>query len=154
MRQIQPLCNLLPSLASLSQASLEGIFYLNCICHQSHRRPGCWWPALPGPPCSPTPPSPQQTPRPHSSPTRPHRACTALSYPCRTLGPISLRAVALRVKEQWCSGVFRNSFFHYPAVPRDLIGSNRHTRMLSAPFFIFGVPLILATEAQKGPKIT
>ena len=37
---------------------------------------------------------------------------------------------------------------------RDLIGSNRHIRMLSAPFFIFGVPLIMATEAQKGPKIT
>ena len=45
-------------------------------------------------------------------------------------------------------------FFHHPAVPRDLIGSNRHIRMLCASFFIFGVPLILAKEAQKGPKIT
>ena len=62
--------------------------------------------------------------------------------------------VALRVMEQWCSGVFRNSFFHHTAVPRDLIGSNRHIRKLSAPFFIFGVPPTLAKEAQKGPKIT
>ena len=65
-----------------------------------------------------------------------------------------LPTVSLRVKEQWCSDVFRNSYFHHPAVPRDLIGSNRHIRMLSAPFFIFGVPLTLAKEAQKGPKIT
>ena len=44
---------------------------------------------------------------------------------------------------------FQNFFFHHPAVPRDLIGSNWHIRMLSAPFFIFGVPLILPKNHLK-----
>ena len=46
------------------------------------------------------------------------------------------------------SDVFRNSLFHHPSFLRDVIGSDQHIGMLSAPCFVSGVPLRACKHAS------
>ena len=46
------------------------------------------------------------------------------------------------------SDVFRNSLFHHPSFLRDVIGSDQHIGMLSAPCFVSGVPLRTCKHAS------
>ena len=46
------------------------------------------------------------------------------------------------------SDVFRSSLFHHPSFLRDVIGSDQHIGMLSAPCFVSGVPLRACKHAS------
>ena len=48
----------------------------------------------------------------------------------RYTAQMSPRLLSRKLGIALLSAVFRNSFFHHTALPRDLIGSNRHIRML------------------------
>ena len=54
----------------------------------------------------------------------------------------------LHVMGHQYNAVFRNSIFHHPSFLRDVIGSDQHIGMLSAPCFVSGVPLRACKHAS------